>query len=70
MVIIKHVNEYLADQLSERVSTLQNALNQAEKIIRILEEENERLKDLLIILSSDNHSSYIIDSEAFDTQLC
>lgn len=70
MVIIKHVNEYLADQLSERVSDLQNALNQAEKIIRTLEEENERLKDLLIILSSDDHSSYIIDSEAFDTQLC
>lgn len=70
MVIIKHVNEYLADQLSERVSTLQNALNQAEKIIRTLEDENERLKDLLIILSSDDHSSYIIDSEAFDTQLC
>lgn len=70
MVIIKHVNEYIADQLSERVSTLQNALNQAEKIIRTLEEENERLKDLLIILSSDDHSSYIIDSEAFDTQLC
>jgi hypothetical protein len=70
MVIIKHVNEYLADQLSERVSYLQDALNQAENIMRTLEEENTRLKDLLVSLSSEDHSGYILDSEAFDTQLC
>lgn len=70
MVIIKHVNEYLADQLSERVSYLQDALNQAEKIMQTLEEENIRLKDLLVSLSLDDHSSYVLDSEAFDGQLC
>jgi hypothetical protein len=70
MVIIKHVNEYLADQLSERVSHLQDALNQAEKIIQTLDEENNRLKDLLMSLSSTESSGYIIDSEAFETQLC
>jgi cell division protein FtsB len=70
MVIIKHVNEYLADQLSDRVSHLQDALNQAEKIMQALEEENNRLRDLLANLSSEDHSSYILDSEAFDTQLC
>ena len=70
MVIIKHANEYIADQLSDRVSYLQDALNQAEKIMRTLEEENIRLKDLLANLSLEDHSSYILDSEAFDTQLC
>jgi hypothetical protein len=70
MVIIKHVNEYLADQLSDRVAHLQDALNQAEKIMQILEEENARLRDLLVNLSSEDHSSYILDSEAFDGQLC
>lgn len=66
MVIITHVNDFLTDQLAKRVNNLQKALNQAERIINILEEENQRLKDVLSNLASENNEGYILDSEAFN----
>jgi ABC-type transporter Mla subunit MlaD len=66
MVIITHVNDFLTDQLAKRVTHLQKALNQAERIVNILEEENQRLKDVLSNLTSENNEGYILDSEAFN----
>lgn len=65
MVIIKHLNEYMVDQLTDRVSSLQKALNQAEQIMFTLEQENSRLKDLLAQLSVESDNSFVLDSEAF-----
>ena len=54
------------DQLANRVKSLQKALNQAEKIMNTLESENQRLKDALANLASENNQGYILDSEAFN----
>jgi ABC-type transporter Mla subunit MlaD len=66
MVIITHVNDFITDQLAKRVQHLQKALNQAERIVNTLEEENQRLKDVLANLASENNEGYILDSEAFN----
>ena len=65
-MVVKTVTEYMNDQLVSRVSHLQQALNQAEHIINILEEENQRLKDVLANLASENNEGYVLDSEAFN----
>jgi ABC-type transporter Mla subunit MlaD len=66
MVIITHVNDFVTDQLAKRVQHLQKALNQAERIANTLEQENQRLKDVLANLTSENNEGYILDSEAFN----
>ena len=68
-MVVKSLNEYMNDQLSDRIQTLQKALNQAEQIIFTLESENQRLKDVLISLSSENNG-YILDSGAFNEPVC
>lgn len=65
-MVVKTVTEYMNDQLASRVNHLQQALNQAEHIINILEEENQRLKDVLANLASENNEGYVLDSEAFN----
>jgi regulator of replication initiation timing len=65
-MVVKTVPEYMNDQLSDRVNTLHKALNQAEKIINALEMENQRLKDVLSSLTSENNEGYILDSESFN----
>jgi hypothetical protein len=65
-MVVKTVTEYMNDQLVSRVNHLQQALNQAEHIINILEEENQRLKDVLANLASENNEGYVLDSEAFN----
>ena len=65
-MVVRTVTEYMNDQLANRVKSLQKALNQAEKIMNTLEIENQRLKDALINLASENNSGYILDSEAFN----
>ena len=42
------MKNYVADELANKVFHLHKALNQAEKIISILEEENKNLKNLLV----------------------
>lgn len=69
-MVIKHLNEYMTDTLIDRVKTLQKALNQAENIINTLDSENQRLRDALISLASENHTDYILDSEAFNEPVC
>ena len=69
-MVIKTLTEYMNDQLSDRISFLQSALNQAENIIMALEKENDRLKDVLAGLASDQNEGYILDSEAFNDSVC
>jgi cell division protein FtsB len=65
-MVVRTVTEYMNDQLANRVKSLQKALNQAEKIMNTLESENQRLKDALANLASENNQGYILDSEAFN----
>lgn len=65
-MVVRTISEYMNDKLADRVSTLQKALNQAEKIMLSLEQENQRLKDVLANLASENNEGYVIDSEAFN----
>ena len=65
-MVVKTITEYMNDKLADRVQTLQTALNQAEKIMNSLEQENQRLKDVLANLASENNQGYIFDSESFN----
>jgi cell division protein FtsB len=65
-MVVRTATEYMNDQLANRVKSLQKALNQAEKIMNTLELENQRLKDALTNLASENNQGYILDSEAFN----
>jgi peptidoglycan hydrolase CwlO-like protein len=65
-MVVRTAAEYMTDQLADRVKILQKALNQAEKIMNSLEQENQRLKDVLANLASENNEGYILDSEAFN----
>jgi peptidoglycan hydrolase CwlO-like protein len=65
-MVVRTITEYMNDKLADRVATLQKALNQAEKIMNTLEQENQRLKDVLANLTSKNKEGYILDSEAFN----
>jgi len=65
-MVVKTATEYMNDQLANRVKSLQKALNQAEKIMNTLETENQRLKDVLTNLTSENNKGYILNSEIFN----
>jgi cell division protein FtsB len=65
-MVVRTAVEYMNDQLADRVKVLQKALNQAERMIAILEQENNNLKDALNSLASENNKDYILDSEAFN----
>lgn len=68
-MVVRTITEYMNDKLADRVSTLQKALNQAEKIINSLEQENQRLKDVLYNLTSENNQGYILHSESFNESM-
>jgi cell division protein FtsB len=65
-MVVRTATEYMNDQLANRVKSLQKALNQAEKIMNTLELENQRLKDVLANLTSENNQGYILNSEIFN----
>jgi hypothetical protein len=65
-MVVRTATEYMNDQLANRVKSLQKALNQAEKIMNTLEIENQRLKDVLANLTSENNQGYILNSETFN----
>ena len=65
-MVVRTAAEYMTDQLADRVKILQKALNQAERIMFSLEQENQRLKDVLANLASENNKGYVLDSEAFN----
>ena len=66
----KNINGYLGDELINKVKHLTKALNQAETIISSLEEENNRLSHALMTIASDHQTDTIIDSEAWNHQVC
>jgi hypothetical protein len=68
-MVVRTVTEYMNDKLTDRVASLQKALNQAEKIMNSLEQENQRLKDVLANLASENNEGYILDSESFNESM-
>lgn len=64
-MVVQTLNYYVADELANKVKHLQKALSQAEKIISVLEQENNRLHDVLISLASENNNKdLVLDSEA------
>ena len=65
-MVVRTITEYMNDQLADRVKLLQKALNSAENMINILEKENQRLKDVLSSLTSENNQDYALTSEAFN----
>lgn len=65
-MVVKTAAEYMTYQLADRVKVLQQALNQAEKIMNSLEQENQRLKGVLINLTSENNKGYTNDRETSD----
>jgi peptidoglycan hydrolase CwlO-like protein len=65
-MVVRTITDYMNDKLADRVQTLQHALNQAEKIMNTLEQENQRLKDVLANLTSENNEGYVLSNEAFD----
>lgn len=69
-MVVRTITEYMNDTLADRVQTLQKALNQAEKIMKSLEQENQRLKDVLANLTSENNEGYVLDSETFNEPVC
>lgn len=56
------MNNYIGDELANKVKILSLSLNDAEKIIEQLEQENITLKNLLELASENNNT--ILDSEA------
>jgi len=58
------INSYLGDELANKVKHLNKALVQATQIISRLESENNRLRDVLIGLASENNKDLVPDSEA------
>jgi cell shape-determining protein MreC len=65
-MVVRTATEYMNDQLADRIKLLQKALNSAENMIHILEKENQRLKDVLTSLTSENNQDYALTSEAFN----
>ena len=65
-MVVRTAVEYMNDQLANRVKSLQKALNQAERIMNTLESENQRLKDALANLASENNQGYILHNETFN----
>lgn len=67
-MVVKHLQEYMTDNLIDRIQILQKALNQAENIMFTLENENKRLKHALASLASENNG-YAFDSELFNESM-
>jgi len=63
-LVMNKMNNYVGDELANKVRVLSQALNQAEKIIAKLEEENSNLMDVLMGLASENNKDLVLDSEA------
>jgi hypothetical protein len=49
------MKNYVADELANKVYHLTKALNQAESIIKTLEDENNALKEVISKLSEDTY---------------
>lgn len=64
----KSMNNYIGDELANKVKILSYALNQAEQMVLVLEQENENLKDVLNNLASVNNEDCDYVYEAMSVQ--
>lgn len=67
---MRKANSYIADELENKVKFLNMALDQANLIIKTLEEENHRIKDVITNLASINKEDLGSVSEVNDDRLC
>jgi hypothetical protein len=58
------INSFIGDELANKVKVLSVALNKAQKIVSVLEEENRNLKDVLNNLTSLNKEDCGYEYEA------
>ena len=63
------MTNYVSDELANKVYHLTQALNKAERIVSILEEENKNLKDAFNNLASLNKEDYAVSNEDLSEQL-
>jgi hypothetical protein len=63
------MKNYVSDELANKVYHLTQALNKAERIVSILEEENKSLKDAFNNLASLNKEDYAVFNEGLSEQL-
>ena len=61
---MKNMNNYVGDELANKVKILTKALEQANALISKLEEENNNLMDALSSLASLNKEDCVADNEA------
>ena len=61
---MKSMNNYVGDELANKVKILTKALEQANTLISKLEEENNNLIDALNNLASLNKEDRVADNEA------
>lgn len=61
---MKSLNNYVGDELANKVRILTKALDQANELIHKLEIENNNLIDALNNLASLNKEDCVLDSEA------
>jgi len=57
------MNNFVGDELSNKVRVLSAALLNAESIIRVLESENQNLKDLLEAIDHNSDQEYVMCNE-------
>ena len=65
-MVVRTAVVYSNNQLANGIKTLHQALNQAEIIMNTLATENQRLKDALANLASENNQGYILHNETFN----
>lgn len=67
---MKNDNSFIANELINRNKYFSKALDQANEIIQVLEEENMRLRDVLTSLASLNNKDLDSSLEAQDDKFC
>lgn len=56
---MRKTNTFVADELENKVNNLHKAVIQSEKIISMLEQENERLTKIINRITEENQTSEI-----------
>jgi hypothetical protein len=64
------MNTYVADELANKVKILSQTLEETNKIVATLEQENDRLKDILTNLMSINNVDLDSTQEVKDDRFC
>jgi FtsZ-binding cell division protein ZapB len=67
---MKYANSFIADELVNKNRYLTQALDQAKEIIEVLEQENNRLRDVLTNLASINNKDLDRSIEVEDDKFC